>query len=104
MIAFNVLSSPARRFWLVLKPGDVALCSDHPGFEEDLEITAQPLAVYQVILGQLSLTQAIETGIVQVDGPNPLVRSLPRWLWISPSTALLSGGRVAGPSSGLPVA
>jgi DNA-binding HxlR family transcriptional regulator len=84
VIAFNVLSSPPRQFWLVLKPGDVALCPEHPGFDEDLEVTAHPTALYQLILGRVSLGQAIEAGTVQVDGPAHLVRSLPAWLWLRP--------------------
>jgi hypothetical protein len=84
VIAFNVLSSPPRRFWLVLKPGDVALCPEHPGFDEDLEVTTRPTALYQLIFGRVSLGQAIEAGSIRVDGPTRLVRSLPAWLWLRP--------------------
>jgi hypothetical protein len=76
----NVLSSPPRRFWLVLKPGDLALCQEHPGFDEDLEVTAHPTALYQLILGRVSLGQPIENGSLQADGPRHLIRSLPAWL------------------------
>jgi DNA-binding HxlR family transcriptional regulator len=82
VIAFNLLSSPPRRFWLVLKPGDVALCPDHPGFEEDLEVTAAPRALYRLVLGHLSLEEALDAGSVQVEGATPMVRALPGWLWI----------------------
>jgi hypothetical protein len=85
VIAFSLLSTPPRRFWLVLKPGDVALCPDHPGFEEDLEVTAAPSALYAFILGRMSLGQAIADGSIRVDGPSRLVRSLPQWLWVRPA-------------------
>jgi DNA-binding HxlR family transcriptional regulator len=80
VIAFTLLSSPIRTFWLVLKAGDVALCPDNPGFEDDLDVTAHPPALYELVLGRLSLRQAIASGRIRVEGPPRLIRSLPAWL------------------------
>jgi hypothetical protein len=85
VIAFTLLSSPIRRFWLVLKPGDVAVCPENPGFDEDIEVTAEPRALYEVIMGRRDFRQALDAGTISVDGPPRLVRLLPRWLWIRPS-------------------
>jgi len=52
---------------------------DHPGFEEDLFVRAHPIDLYRLVVGQQSLAQVMDEGLVQVDGPSTLVRSLPRW-------------------------
>lgn len=80
VVAFEVLAQPPRRFWLVVRDGDVALCPEHPGFDEDLEVRADPRALYRLVLAQTSLHEAIDRGVVEVNGPPELVRSLARWL------------------------
>ena len=79
VIRFELRGRKRRLFWLVLRSGDVSLCPDHPGFPEDVFITGTPGALYLLVVGQLSLGQAMGEGIVQVEGPPSLVRSLPRW-------------------------
>jgi hypothetical protein len=70
----------------VLGPGEVSLCPEHPGFQEDLQVTADPAELYRLFLGQLSLTAATDDGSVRVDGPPSLVRALPRWFRLHPGS------------------
>jgi DNA-binding HxlR family transcriptional regulator len=79
VVGFRLRARPPRSYWLVLQPGEVSLCPDHPGFHEDLQVTADPAVLYRVFLGQLPLTAATDDGGVRVDGPPSLVRGLPRW-------------------------
>lgn len=72
----------AKRYWLVLRPGEASLCPDHPGFEEDLWVEAETSALYRVVLGSLSLTEVEEAGSVRVAGPPTLARGLRYWLRI----------------------
>src|SRR5581483_11334668 len=78
VIRFELLGRPRRYYWLILRTGEVSLCPEHPGFEEDLFV------------------EAMEEGTVRVDGPPPLVRSLPRWFLLRASGA----ASVAGSSRG----
>ncbi|CAN5666143.1 hypothetical protein BH20ACT23_BH20ACT23_22700 [soil metagenome] len=66
----------ARR---VLQPGEASLCPEHPGFEEDLQLAATTTTMYHLFLGRLALGATVEDGLIRVDGPRRLVRSLPSW-------------------------
>jgi hypothetical protein len=79
VIRFELQGRPRRYFWLILRAGEASLCPEHPGFEEDLFVSARPIDLYRLVVGQQSLAQAIDDGVVLVDGPTVLVRSLPRW-------------------------
>jgi DNA-binding HxlR family transcriptional regulator len=87
VIRFELRGRGRRHYWLVLREGEASLCPEHPGFPEDIYITSTPAALYRLVVGQHSLKQAMDDGIVRVDGPPRLVRSLPRWLLL----------RVSGP-------
>jgi DNA-binding HxlR family transcriptional regulator len=85
VIRFELRGRGRRYFWLVLRSGEVSLCPDHPGFPEDVFLTAAPAALYRLVVGQLSLEQAMDEGTVRVDGPPSLIRSLPRWFLLRAS-------------------
>jgi hypothetical protein len=79
VVGFRLRARGRRSYWLVLQPGEVSLCPEHPGFEEDLRITAEAATLYLLFLGRIALSEAIDDGAVAVDGPPSLVRALPRW-------------------------
>lgn len=85
VIRFELLGRSRRYFWLILRTGEAALCPEHPGFEEDLFVRARPIDLYRLVAGQQSLAQAMDEGLVRVEGPPVLVRSLPRWLLLRAS-------------------
>jgi hypothetical protein len=69
---------------LVLQPGEVSLCPEHPGFDEHLWISTEAATLYLLFLGRISLSAAMDDSTVRVDGPPSLVRSLPRWFRLRP--------------------
>jgi DNA-binding HxlR family transcriptional regulator len=79
VIRFELLGRSRRFYWMILRTGEASLCPEHPGFEEDLFVTAHPIDLYRLVVGQQSLAQAMDEGVVRVEGPPVLVRSLPRW-------------------------
>ncbi len=85
VIRFELRGRGRRFFWLILRTGEASLCPEHPGFDEDVFITARPMDLYRLVVGQHSLEDAMANGIVQVDGPPALVRSLPRWFLLRAS-------------------
>lgn len=93
VIRFELLGRGRRYFWLVLRGGEVSLCPEHPGFPEDLFITAKPAALYLLVLGKQSLEEAMEEGTVQVEGPPGLIRSLPRWFILRAKGPAIEDGR-----------
>jgi DNA-binding HxlR family transcriptional regulator len=84
VIGFRLRARGRRLYWLVLQPGEVWLCPEHPGFEEHLWITAEATTLYLVFLGRVGLSAAMEDGALAVDGPLSLVRALPRWFRLRP--------------------
>jgi hypothetical protein len=85
VIRFELRGRGRRRFWLVLRTGEASLCPEHPGFPEDVYVASTPADLYRLVVGKLSFKQAMDRGIVRVDGPPRLVRSLPRWFLLRAS-------------------
>ncbi len=92
VIRFEVRDRGRRSFWLVLRTGEVSLCPEHPGFPEDLVVTASTPNLYRLVVGQRSLELSMAEGSVRVDGPPALVRSLPRWFILRASGPPIESG------------
>lgn len=86
VIEFELRTTGTRHYWLVLQPGEVSLCPEHPGFQEDVRVIADVAALYRVFLGRLDLADAMEAGLVGVDGLPSLVRAFPRWFRLNATT------------------
>lgn len=84
VIGFHLLTNGRRSYWLVLQPGEVSLCPEHPGFDEDLWITTDTTTLYLVLLGRTSLSAARDDNKLRIDGPPRLIRALPSWFRIHP--------------------
>ena len=67
-----------ERYWLLIELGDTEICKTYPGLDEDLYITAEAEAFVNYA-GQLSWTQAIGEGRIQLDGLPSLIRAFPTW-------------------------
>jgi DNA-binding HxlR family transcriptional regulator len=71
-------------YWLVLSRHDeIAVCRKHPGFEVDLRVRADAMALHQVWLGRLLLSDALARRLVVVEGPPDLAKAFPGWLAFS---------------------
>lgn len=92
VIRFELVGRSRRYFWLILRAGEASLCPEHPGFDEDVFVTAHPIDLYRLVVGQQSLAQAMDEGTVRVDGPPVLVRSLPRWFLLRASGPPIAAG------------
>ncbi len=71
--------NPKRRYWMVLEPSEVSVCLQHPGFEVDLEVSADTATLYRVYLGRADLGGAIRAGKLTMNGPRTLQRGLRDW-------------------------
>jgi len=79
VIRFDFTGPRRERYWLLIELGDTEICKTHPGFEEDLYITAEADAFVKWHAGQLSWGQATDGGRIQLDGPPALIRAFPTW-------------------------
>jgi DNA-binding HxlR family transcriptional regulator len=74
----NVARNP-RRLWLVVQRPEPEVCVKPPGFEEDLVVTTDPSWLVRWVLGQSSLGHGMNARLVDVDGPQHLIRTLGTW-------------------------
>ncbi len=75
---FPTMPADKRRFWLLVQEPVPEVCVKHPGYEEDLVVTADPEWLARWVLGELSLGQGLKAGVVEVSGSRGLVRTLGR--------------------------
>ena len=93
VLRFDFTGSRKESYWLVLEPPEVTLCITSPRLAVDVVVTADAAAFRQVFLGRMLFADALGDDLVRLDGPEPLVRSLPRWFeWSHPVTARTTAG------------
>jgi DNA-binding HxlR family transcriptional regulator len=83
VVQFDFTGLHVRSYWLVLRRDEVSVCMTDPGFEVDLLVTADSLALHRVWIGHQSLAEALRSGDVRIDGPRELTRAFPEWLQLS---------------------
>lgn len=84
VVQFDFTGSRNGSYWLILERQEVSVCYDPPGFEPDLFVIADTLALHQIWLGHLSFAAALRNRLVQFNGPRELARAFPSWLALSP--------------------
>jgi DNA-binding HxlR family transcriptional regulator len=83
VIRFDVTDYP-KPMWILAQRSGVELCVKHPGFPEDLIVTADRETLTLWHSGGLPYRQAIRDGRMRLDGPRELVRTFPDWVPLSP--------------------
>jgi DNA-binding HxlR family transcriptional regulator len=76
VIRFELADGPRRRFWVVLEPPESEVCVKPPGFDEDLVVKTSSEWLAKWHMGRISLGDAMHEGLMRVDGPPDLVRTL----------------------------
>ena len=80
VIRFDFTGRPRKeRYWLLIEHGDTEICKTHPGFDEDLFVTAEAEAFVKWHAGQLTWVDATRTGRIQLQGPSWIIRAFPTW-------------------------
>jgi hypothetical protein len=80
LFEFSDYTSKYRRWWLVIKGGDVDVCLKDPGYEVRLHIFTDVKALTGVWMGDLSLGQALRNKLITVTGKDDLKRGMSAWL------------------------
>ena len=76
VIRFDISDGPRRRFWVLLEPPESEVCVKPPGFDEDLVVQTSSEWLAKWHMGRISLGQAMHDGLMRVEGPPDLVRTL----------------------------
>lgn len=84
VVQFDYSGDAPTRIWIVLERGDASVCTEPPGFDSDVVVSTEPVALMRVFSGLTSYASALESGQLSLDGPPRLTRALPRWFAWSP--------------------
>jgi hypothetical protein len=83
VVQFDFTGTHNDHLWLVLHPEEVSVCKDDPGFDVDLLVTCDTLAMHRIWIGHLTFPAALRRGLVRIEGPRELARAFPGWLQLS---------------------
>lgn len=81
---FEFRGARPPRAWLLIEDGVPSVCRDDPGFECDLVIWTDLVALNRVFAGRLALSAALRDGSVRLEGTATHARAFPRWFGLSP--------------------
>jgi DNA-binding HxlR family transcriptional regulator len=80
LFEFGDYTSKFRRWWLVVKNGEVDVCMKDPGYEVDLQVLTDVKTLTGIWMGDISLNQAIRKRLLRLTGPTILKRDISKWL------------------------
>jgi DNA-binding HxlR family transcriptional regulator len=83
VVQIDLTGANVKSYWLILERPDPSVCWTDPGFEPDLLVEADSVALHRVWVGQLGLAQALRDGLIEVHGPDELRRDFPSLLKLS---------------------
>jgi DNA-binding HxlR family transcriptional regulator len=78
VIRFDLSDGPQRRFWVVLEPSESEVCVKPPGYDENLIVSTSSEWLAKWHMGRISLGQAMHDGLMTVEGPSHLAKTLSR--------------------------
>ena len=84
VVEFDYTGADPTRIWMVIERRDTSVCTDPPGFESDLVLTTDPVALMRVFSGIVTYGHALSEGSLALTGPSHLRRALPHWFAWSP--------------------
>ena len=84
VIEFDYRGADATTIWLILDRGEPSVCVKPPGFDTDLLVTTDAVALMRVFSGITTLTDAIADESIQLTGVPALTRGFGSWFLWSP--------------------
>ncbi len=81
VIRFRFPDAPAkaRDWWMVITAGESDVCDVDPGHPVSVTVTATLRRMVEIWRGDVSWSDAIRSGAVEVSGPQRVRGALPRW-------------------------
>lgn len=81
VVRFDFDDQPARAStaWVIFDPTQAEVCTKYPGYEEDLVVQGESVALAEWHLGRTEWSHIVKNGRVSVTGRPHLARALPKW-------------------------
>jgi DNA-binding HxlR family transcriptional regulator len=83
VVQIDLTGAHTKSYWLILERPEASVCWTDPGFEPDLLVEADSVALHRVWVGQLGLERALREELITLDGPAELCRAFPGLLKLS---------------------
>lgn len=71
-----------KSWWLVIRKGEVDLCTEDPGTDVDLYVSTTSRHLVQIWHGDISTKEAMRQRLLRTHGDSKLARTMPDWLGI----------------------
>lgn len=81
-VEFSFSDTPENEsaWWLVVEDGEVELCLEDPGIPIDLYILTDLETMTRIWMGDMSLAEARQHDLIELQGSRAVIRALPQWL------------------------
>ncbi|MEE8465814.1 MAG: helix-turn-helix domain-containing protein [Dehalococcoidia bacterium] len=66
-------------YWLLLERPEPSVCMQDLGFDVDLFVSADTLAIHRVWMGMMPLAECVDNGLIEFDGRTEHVEAFPGW-------------------------
>jgi DNA-binding HxlR family transcriptional regulator len=76
---FQSVAPQVRDWWMVITPTDVDVCDTDPGHTVAVAVTTGLRCMIRIWLGELSWSDALRSGQLELHGPEALRRAVPTW-------------------------
>ena len=70
-------------YWLLLERPEPSVCMQDPGFDVDLFVSADTVAIHRVWMGMISLAECVDEGLIEFDGLTAHIKAFPKWFKLS---------------------
>ena len=87
VIQFDYTGEDPTRIWMVIERRETSVCTDPPGFEVDVVVTTEPVALMRVFSGIITYSQALADGSLALSGSSRLTKALPHLVRVEPVRA-----------------
>ncbi|MFF4229708.1 winged helix-turn-helix transcriptional regulator [Streptomyces sp. NPDC001820] len=85
---FSDVATRTREWWLVITAAEADVCDLDPGFEVAVTVSASLRHMVEIWRGDLGWSDALRSGALAVQGPEPLRRAVPDWFTLPPFAAV----------------
>lgn len=81
VVRFQFRDQPPKvnPMWVIFNREDSEVCRQSPGFDDDLVVDAESVAIAEWHLGRVEWNRAVAAGRISVEGPRALATALPTW-------------------------
>jgi len=72
-----------RRWWMVLTAEEADVCDFDPGYAVAVSVTSSLRRMVEIWRGDVGWADSLRAGALDVKGPEPMRRAVPRWFTLS---------------------